>query len=679
MLPRRKKKRIHGTASAADEVDVNEPAAKRKPAQRIPLASRHDISKAHCTSQEVAVLSTPREEIPGAGLTRGHYDTLRIHRGASLQEVRRAYKACALRAHPDKGGDNESMHAVKQAFECLSDPRLRFEYDALLEAGQNEWIGRDGLPPEDLAAGSVAGAAVRSQATAKEAPAAETESALWRKSCVVARQMMEDCRVGMPVLLSTATTMQCVCLRQMLVEGPDVAFLKNADLSRSTSADCLGTVSSFKGKVAISRRSRENKYELSTGTGGMEIYTQQTASLEIALDYQIALAVLHVALDHDQPFHQAINETFTMAPTIRLYFRCRIGTRWGPTTMNWRLAFEQLQTFREIRLTKKDPVGNNAIMTSHKLTAIEEVQKEKLDWTKRRQSLLEAVDSEMPKRTWASEMQVGELERNLEESKKQLDLASEQIREACEKARSRFAGHYLQEALQLDVAASVKAAIKLRRLPESEVAKRVASLLEPMEQPKLQACRGKALPVPEAPKRSDSAEPSSVPPQRPERLSKVLPPLAEISWLPKWPLDVSRMILMWLDSFELCCVQATSRGVNQHCSELLWRRCRNFDFSGDPAKRSFKGRILKPSNSSAASYSRWFGILRKGSLSSAVECLDLRSAPEQLFHDKEFRLFLRRLSALRTVVLHQTRWRSWNSRTSFVRGLPDNVKAEFVQ
>eukprot|EP00929_Paragymnodinium_shiwhaense_P007349 TRINITY_DN111254_c0_g1_i1.p1 TRINITY_DN111254_c0_g1~~TRINITY_DN111254_c0_g1_i1.p1 ORF type:complete len:1043 (+),score=231.29 TRINITY_DN111254_c0_g1_i1:87-3215(+) len=64
-----------------------------------------------------------------AWVPRGHYDVLRITKKATQQQVHSAYRRRALITHPDKGGDAEAFQRVVQAFEVLSDPTARWEYD----------------------------------------------------------------------------------------------------------------------------------------------------------------------------------------------------------------------------------------------------------------------------------------------------------------------------------------------------------------------------------------------------------------------------------------------------------------------------------------------------------------------------------------------------------------------
>lgn len=50
---------------------------------------------------------------------------LGIARGASIDEIKRAYRKRALETHPDRGGDAEAFRAVQRAFEQLVARRSR--------------------------------------------------------------------------------------------------------------------------------------------------------------------------------------------------------------------------------------------------------------------------------------------------------------------------------------------------------------------------------------------------------------------------------------------------------------------------------------------------------------------------------------------------------------------------
>jgi len=60
------------------------------------------------------------------------YDILELPQTASRSEIRAAYHRLAKRSHPDKnpGADPAVFHALQQAYETLSDPQRRAEYDS---------------------------------------------------------------------------------------------------------------------------------------------------------------------------------------------------------------------------------------------------------------------------------------------------------------------------------------------------------------------------------------------------------------------------------------------------------------------------------------------------------------------------------------------------------------------
>ena len=71
-------------------------------------------------------------------MTHTHYDSLHVSRTASFEVIRAAYKSLAHKYHPDRNqGDAEAtrmMQLINHAYEILSDPIKKAEYDKLIEA-----------------------------------------------------------------------------------------------------------------------------------------------------------------------------------------------------------------------------------------------------------------------------------------------------------------------------------------------------------------------------------------------------------------------------------------------------------------------------------------------------------------------------------------------------------------
>ncbi|HTH75831.1 MAG TPA: DnaJ domain-containing protein [Trinickia sp.] len=64
------------------------------------------------------------------------YETLGVHDGASDEEIKRAYRKAAMRAHPDRNKGREAaahdaFQEIKQAYAILADPEQRRVYDAV--------------------------------------------------------------------------------------------------------------------------------------------------------------------------------------------------------------------------------------------------------------------------------------------------------------------------------------------------------------------------------------------------------------------------------------------------------------------------------------------------------------------------------------------------------------------
>lgn len=64
-----------------------------------------------------------------------HYEVLGVSKEATQEEIIAAYRKKRSSAHPDKKGDAAQFHKIQKAYEVLSDPVRRADYDA---------TGRDG-------------------------------------------------------------------------------------------------------------------------------------------------------------------------------------------------------------------------------------------------------------------------------------------------------------------------------------------------------------------------------------------------------------------------------------------------------------------------------------------------------------------------------------------------------
>lgn len=59
-----------------------------------------------------------------------YYSVLGVSKEASSDEIKNAYRKLAREHHPDKGGDKERFQEIQKAYETLSDPQRREEYNS---------------------------------------------------------------------------------------------------------------------------------------------------------------------------------------------------------------------------------------------------------------------------------------------------------------------------------------------------------------------------------------------------------------------------------------------------------------------------------------------------------------------------------------------------------------------
>src|ERR1043166_9634800 len=82
------------------------------------------------------------------------YTTLGVSRGASADEIKKAYRKLAHQHHPDKsGGDEAKFKEINEAYQVLSDQKKRSQYDRFGTAepfgaggGQGGFGGFGGFP-----------------------------------------------------------------------------------------------------------------------------------------------------------------------------------------------------------------------------------------------------------------------------------------------------------------------------------------------------------------------------------------------------------------------------------------------------------------------------------------------------------------------------------------------------
>lgn len=80
---------------------------------------------------------------------RDYYEVLGVKKGASADEIKKAFRKLAVKYHPDKeGGDEAKFKEVNEAYEVLKDQQKRGRYDQFGHAGVGGASGGGGNPFE---------------------------------------------------------------------------------------------------------------------------------------------------------------------------------------------------------------------------------------------------------------------------------------------------------------------------------------------------------------------------------------------------------------------------------------------------------------------------------------------------------------------------------------------------
>merc|ERR1712154_119401 len=87
------------------------------------------------------------EPHPNSKMGKDYYKVLGVAKGASDDEIKKAYRKMALKYHPDKNkspGAEEKFKEIAEAYEVLSDPKKREIYDKFGEDGLKQGSGCGG-------------------------------------------------------------------------------------------------------------------------------------------------------------------------------------------------------------------------------------------------------------------------------------------------------------------------------------------------------------------------------------------------------------------------------------------------------------------------------------------------------------------------------------------------------
>ncbi|MBE8365997.1 DnaJ domain-containing protein, partial [Leptospira borgpetersenii serovar Balcanica] len=75
---------------------------------------------------------------------RDYYEVLGISKSASADEIKKAYRKLSKQYHPDinkEAGADEKFKEISEAYEALSDPQKRAQYDQYGHVDPNQGFG----------------------------------------------------------------------------------------------------------------------------------------------------------------------------------------------------------------------------------------------------------------------------------------------------------------------------------------------------------------------------------------------------------------------------------------------------------------------------------------------------------------------------------------------------------
>lgn len=77
-------------------------------------------------------------------MAKDYYDILGVPKGASDDEIKKAFRKLAHQHHPDKGGDPERFKSINEAYQILGDAKKRATYDQFGSAAFEQGTGGPG-------------------------------------------------------------------------------------------------------------------------------------------------------------------------------------------------------------------------------------------------------------------------------------------------------------------------------------------------------------------------------------------------------------------------------------------------------------------------------------------------------------------------------------------------------
>ncbi|CAE7225162.1 DNAJ1 [Symbiodinium natans] len=287
-----------------------------------------------------------------------YYSELGLGPSASHRAVCTAYRQKALQTHPDKGGTHDAYVRVRQAFEVLSDQRLRAEYDAELRAA-----GQDADEPTFTPTASATGSGAPSASTGQ--PLALMGDTPWQEAARTVVGMMDLPESAWAAALELHTAEVLECCRRQLHRSREAPNLRGQAAKESAAVNADGPA------VRGLYQTKRGSWEVSLSIRKVQCAIFNVHDIERAHDWHVALVELRRKVDEKarsaaserEAFREALEETYEADPELKLVLSFRVSIREakkvinGPFTHRLETALQlrnRVQQLRDMRGSSQD-------------------------------------------------------------------------------------------------------------------------------------------------------------------------------------------------------------------------------------------------------------------------------------------------------------------------------------
>mmetsp|Transcript_86687 Transcript_86687/g.153406 ORF Transcript_86687/g.153406 Transcript_86687/m.153406 type:complete len:856 (+) Transcript_86687:72-2639(+) len=277
----------------------------------------------------------------------GYYGVLSLTRSASHQAIYAAYRRMALQTHPDKGGSHDAYIKVREAFEVLSDPQQRADYDSSLRSSS----ASDGLMSSARAPATTASGSGTGKASNSSGPLALMADTPRREAARIVVSMLDLPETSWSSLIEEngmEVLEKCSLLLRRTRESPNVrgkAANESADAASARGPPIRGLY-----------ETKPGRWDVSLSIRRVQFAVFNVVDLDKAHDFQIALVELRRRVEEKiqaggterNAFREAVDEAYESDPELRLVLSFRVNIREAKKAINGPFT-HRLETALQLR------------------------------------------------------------------------------------------------------------------------------------------------------------------------------------------------------------------------------------------------------------------------------------------------------------------------------------------